>query len=108
MPSTTGSLVIIKLEAKDVHMPTMYVVYFLKIYSITEYRISCNDALQHVTGALVFLPFHKFNAPAMLLLTVGNLKYDISFITCFMTIDQLAQKLKGGTYKTHANSMAVL
>lgn len=109
LPSTTGSLVIIiKLNAKDVHMPTMSVVYFLKTYSITEYCISCNDVLQHVTGALVFLPFHKLNAPAMLLLTVGTLKYDILFISCFMRIGQLAQKLKGGTYNTHADSMAFL
>jgi hypothetical protein len=75
MPSTTGSLVTtIKLEAKDIHMPTTFAVYFLKTYSITEYCISCNDVLQHVTGALVSLPFHKFSSSAMLLLIVGNLK----------------------------------
>ena len=109
MPSTTGSLVIIiKLEAKDVHMPTMFVVYFLKTYSITEYCISCNAVLQRVTGALVFLPLHKFNTPALLLLIVGNLKYAILFITCSMRIGQVAQKLKGGTYNIHADSMAVL
>jgi len=108
MPTCLALVIIIKLKAKYVHMPTMFVVYFLKTYSVTEYCISCNDALQNVTGARVFLPFHRFSAPAMLLLTVGNVKYDILFITCFMRIGQLAQKLKGGTYNTHANSMAVL
>lgn len=44
----------------------------------------------------------------MSLLIVGNLKYDILFTSCFMRIDQLAQKLKGGTYNTHADNMVVL
>ena len=52
--------------------------------------------MMYCSVALVFLPFHKLNAPAMLLLIAGNLKYDILFITCFMRIGQLAQKLKGG------------
>ena len=109
VPSTTGSLVIIiKLDSKDVHMPTMFIVHFLKTYSITEYCISGNDVLQRVTGTLVFFPFHTLKAPAMLLLIVGNLNFDILFISCFMIIGQPAQKWKGGTYNTHADSMAVL
>ena len=75
VPTTTGSLVIIiKLKAKDVHNPTMFVVYFLKTFSITEYCISCNDVLQRVTRALVFLSSHKLIASPVLLLIVGNLK----------------------------------
>jgi hypothetical protein len=54
VPSTGGSLVcIIKLKAKDVHMPAMFVLYILQIYSVIEHCISCKDVLQCVTVALV-------------------------------------------------------
>jgi hypothetical protein len=72
----------------------------------------------------VSLPFHKFSSSAMLLLIVGNLKvwyivhnmfhenwstgpevkrWDIQYIC-----RQHGSLVKGGTYNTHADSMAVL